>query len=221
MLGIKRIIKMLYYHIRFGTKRVKFNKGCDIGGLRACFEGFNSIGAYSFFSGCIGYGSYIGQNCEIKANIGRYCSISNYVRVIIGNHPTDKFVSTHPCFFSNRKQAGFTYVKENKYEEISLTKDGYHVTIGNDVWIGSDVLLLGGITIGDGAIIAAGAVVTKDVEPYTVVAGVPAKVIKKRFGDEEIIQLLKIKWWNKSKDWIREKADVFEDIDNFIRDFGF
>ena len=91
------------------------------------------------------------------------------------------------------------------------------VNIGNDVWIGDNVYILAGVKIGNGAIIAMGAVVTRDVEPYTIVGGVPAKVIRKRFNDEQIKKLEEIKWWNKSTDWILEHIEDFEDIEKFVR----
>ncbi len=83
------------------------------------FEGGNAIGLGTSFSGEIGYGSYIGKNCDIDAKIGRYCAISNNVTTAIGNHPTDTFVSIHPAFFSTQKQSGFTYSQDDCYKEKS------------------------------------------------------------------------------------------------------
>ena len=179
-------------------------------------EGNNSIGYNSVISGHLGRGSYLGEECMIRGKVGRYCSISNNVRVIIGNHPTEKYVSTHPCFYSTRKQAGFTYVDDTTFEEIKYARDNYHVVIGNDVWIGEGALIYGGVTIGDGAIIAAGAIVNKDVSPYTIVGGVPAKVIRKRFSDEQIEKLLDLKWWDLSEAEILERIMDYKDIDDFL-----
>lgn len=95
---------------------------------------------------------------------------------------------------------------------FQCTFSDYAVEIGNDVWICDGVQIIGGHCIGDGAIIAAGAVVTEDVPPYSVVAGVPAKVIRYRFSSDEIEFLLKLKWWNREEEWIRAHADLFEDI---------
>ena len=87
--------------------------------------------------------------------------------------------------------------------------------IGNDVWIGEDVKILGGVTIGDGALVAAGAVVIRDVPPYTIVGGVPAKVIKSRFEPSQVEFLLKFQWWNKDEDWIKNNVEKFQDITQF------
>lgn len=164
----------------------------------------------------LGYATYIGQNSSLQfTSIGKYCSISSNVSVAIGSHPNNKYVSTHPSFFSTRKQSSFSYVDKDKFNEIKYAKDNYCVCIGNDVWIGSNVTILNGITIGDGAIIGAGAVVTKDVEPYSIVVGVPAKVIKYRFKKNEIDFLLDFRWWNKGESWIKENADLFDDINRF------
>ena len=94
------------------------------------------------------------------------------------------------------------------------------VYIGNDVWIGSDVTILSGVKIGNGAIIAAGAVVTKDVAPYTVVGGIPAKPIKKRFSDEQIAFLEAFEWWNQTPDWLKAHCEIMQNIDMFMKEYS-
>ena len=84
------------------------------------------------------------------------------------------------------------------------------MTIGNDVWIGENAVILGGISIGDGAVIGAGAIVTKDVPPYTIVGGVPAKKIRSRFPDDIVKMLLKIQWWNLEEDILKENIYFFQ-----------
>lgn len=215
---IKSILKRIFYQMKFYNKSVKIFSGCQLSAGKVDFEGMNVLRNNVIFRGRIGYGSYIGEKSEINAIIGRFCSISSEVKTISGTHPTKKFVSTHPCFFSNKKQSGFSYVKKNTFQEdTTVDKEGHLVKIGNDVWIGANVLLLPGIFIGDGAIIAAGSVVTKDVAPYSIVGGIPAKEIKKRFTDEQIQKLLRIKWWDKSLEWISKRAYLFGDIDEFLK----
>lgn len=155
----------------------------------------------------IGKRTSIGRFSKIRdAEIGSYCSISWDVTIGAVSHPLSR-ISTHA--FSYRKMFGIV--------NADITYNHEKTFIGNDVWIGCGAIILSGITIGDGAVIGAGAVVTKDVAPYTIVAGIPAKQIKKRFNDETIDELLKIKWWNLSDEIIAKNIDLFsEDLDNKI-----
>lgn len=210
MAHIKDFIKRIILHSRLKKKNVHLAPGSKVA-FNALFEGYNRVGANSFFAGSMGYASYIGENCHITANIGRFCSIASRVVTVRGNHPTKDWASTHPAFFSTQKQCGMTFVTEEKFAENKPP-----ITIGNDVWIGDSALLMDGITVGDGAIIAAGAVVTKDVGPYSIVAGVPAKEIRKRFPEETVIRLQKAQWWNKSPEWIREHVELFEKVEDFL-----
>lgn len=182
------------------------------------FEGNNVVGKNTVIGGSyIGRNTYIGNETNLsKCQIGRFCSIASCVKVIDNTHPSSVFVSTSPSFFSILKQNGQSFVKENKFEE-HLRIDGYSLIIGNDVWIGTNAVIKGGITIGDGAIIAMGAVVTKDVPPYAIVGGVPAKVIKYRFNEAQIKKLLELQWWNKTDKWLEQHADYFENIDVFLK----
>lgn len=219
------MIKKIKHRIRqmIWQKDMRINNGCIIDKKAyvdcSCnLEGNNRFCRDTIVFNCqIGKGTYFNVETELfNAIVGRYCSIGKNVKTIGGRHPTEDFVSTHPAFFSTAKQAGFTYVKENKYDEYLYVKNHYTVEIGNDVWIGSESRIMGGIRIGDGAIIAAGAVVTKDVPPYAIVGGVPARIIRYRFTDTQIEALIKFKWWDKSDVWIQSHADVFENIESFI-----
>lgn len=138
------------------------------------------------------------------------------------NHPTDTFVSTFLAFYKDtRKVFGYSYYTglQPGFEMYRKTASGYLVDIGHDVWIGADVKIMDGVSIGNGAVVAAGAVVTKDVPPYAIVGGVPAKIIKYRFTPDQIEFLQQFKWWNMPEDWIRENWQMFEDIEKFAEKF--
>lgn len=150
-----------------------------------------------------------------KCKIGKFCSIGDNVKVLAATHPTKDFVSTSPVFFSTACQCLATFSESDLFNEYRRVS-GYGCIIGNDVWIGSNVTIIGGVTIGDGSIIAAGAVVTKDVPPYAIVGGVPADVIRFRFSEGQIKELLRNPWWNKPDEWIRKHAKDFVNIQQFL-----
>lgn len=155
--------------------------------------------------------TYISNNTKIaNTKIGKFSSVGPDVTIGLGKHPSRKFVSTHPIFFSKRSQAGISFADKsyfNEYEPIS---------IGNDVWIGAGSTILDGVVIGDGAIIAAGSIVTNDVDPYTIVGGTPARLIRKRFTNDQIDFLTQFKWWNKDIKWLENNFQQFHDIDRLI-----
>jgi len=212
---IKNIMKKISFIMRKDIK-IKMNVLVD---KNTFLEGYNRLGKFvDIRSSSLGYGSYISDNSNLtKTKIGRFCSIAPNVRVRIGRHPSREFVSTHPAFFSTRKHMLFSFVKENKFEEFKLLKDGYSVVIGNDVWIGSDVIILEGVTIGDGAIVGAGCVISKDVEPYSIYVGNPMKKTRDRFSEDEKTKLLKFKWWNKDITWIKRHSEYFDSVDKFLK----
>jgi acetyltransferase-like isoleucine patch superfamily enzyme len=181
----------------------------------AVLEGKNKVSRGAILNNSfLGYGSYTGINSVLpKTQTGRYTSIASEVKVITGQHPTRLFASTHQAFYStNPGYCILTYTKTQKYAENKFVDDKNFAIIGNDVWIGYGVLIMEGVTVGDGAVIAAGAVVTKDIPPYSIAAGVPAKVKRYRFSEEDIDFLLQLKWWDKDESWIRKAAPCFEDI---------
>lgn len=153
--------------------------------------------------------SYIGNySTVVETDIGSFCSIAD--NCIIGGamHPID-WVSTSPVFYNSKNIMNKNFVKHEF--------NAFHRTvIGNDVWIGNNCLIKSGVIIGDGAIIGMGSTVTKNVESYTIVAGNPAKLIRKRFNDEDIVKLLKIKWWEYNDKEIKEISLKMNNIKLFL-----
>jgi acetyltransferase-like isoleucine patch superfamily enzyme len=216
---IAKIIKLLFFKIKYRRRNVKFLGLSEIG-FHSQFEGNNKIAKGCSFAGTMGYGTYLGGQSRVYGKIGKFCSIAEYVRVIGTTHPVKDYVSTHPAFYSRLKQNGTTYAKAQMFDEFLFADkmNRFPVIIGNDVWIGQGATIVGGITIGDGAIILANATVTKDVPPYAIVGGIPAKLIKYRFDIYTIDILLKVKWWNNSEEWIRNHAESFLDINVFLQE---
>lgn len=184
------------------------------------FEGNNSLQSNTrVYSSKVGKYTYIASNSLIsKTKIGRYTSIGNWVSTGIGRHPTN-FVSTHPLFHSSlaAKSLGFDTFNHigEKFETHKEISSGFYVEIGSDVWIGDRVIIMDGIKIGDGAIVGAGSIVNKDVQPYQIVAGIPARQLKYRFSKDKIDDLLNLRWWNKGEDWIKKNSDSFSNINDF------
>lgn len=199
----------LPHHVTI-QKNVVFNNKTEFGGYNIIRFGVKINNAK------IGKNTYIGNSCDFSnATIGKYCSLGNNIKVIQENHPSKTFVSTSPTFFSTLKQTNRTFADKNYYNEI-LHISNSSVIIENDVWIGNNVLLKGGVTIGNGAIVAMGSVVTKDVPPYAIVGGVPAKIIRYRFSENDIKKLLDFEWWNQNDSWLKENYKKFHNIEDFI-----
>lgn len=218
---IKKKLKRVFVLYKHRNIKLVLNKHSDLD-FNSRFGGANRIGEHSFFKGKMGYGSYIGSHSHLNAQIGKYCCIGSGVHTLSGKHPiANEFVSLHPAFYSVRKQEVETYVTKQLFNEDTYADEEgkVPVIIGNDVLLGYGATIMGGVKIGDGAVVAANATVVKDVEPYTIVGGLPAKLIKKRFTDDQITFLCNFRWWDRDIKWIKENANKFQDIEQFILEF--
>lgn len=168
------------------SARIVFESPVTLGST--AIHSSTAIGAYTYLRGGV-----IGS----LRSIGRFCSVAPGVEIGPGNHPTD-FLSTHP--FQYGASAFSFWPKFRDFDHGKLTVPSEVIksapVIGHDVWIGANCFIARGVTIGDGAVIAAGSVVTKDIAPYAVAGGVPAKVLRMRFSDEIIEKLIQLRWWN-------------------------
>lgn len=140
--------------------------------------------------------AFIDSKQESPVSIGKYCAIAHNLRIRSRNHYTG-YINLQ-CNF------------QNKHEFPSLYTTKGSIVIANNVWIGDNVIILSGVKVGDGAVIGAGSVVTKDIPPYSIAVGNPTRVVKKRFKEEIIEQLIHVKWWDWSEDKIQRNRAFFE-----------
>lgn len=195
------------------SEGVLIGRNCNI--IDCEFGIFNKINHNTYLYKVV-YGDYSYSSINVtimNCKIGKFCSIAQGVCVGLGRHPLTDFVSTHPSFYSTHKQCGFSFSDAQYYDEMGF------VSIGNDVWIGANAIILDDIKIGNGAVVAANSVVTKDVPAYAIVGGTPAKIIKYRFSDEDIIFLEKLEWWDKDVKWLQENFKLMHDISNLKKEF--
>jgi acetyltransferase-like isoleucine patch superfamily enzyme len=164
----------------------------------------------SMVSSTIGDHTYIQKNSKIyNANIGKFCSIASNVTIGPGIHNIIS-VSTHPAFYL------FNTPLVIKFPNCDLFDLKKNITIiENDVWIGENAIIMDGVKVGTGAIVAAGAIVTKDIPPYTICGGIPAKIIRNRFSEDEINYLLESKWWDWPLDIIKCNHLSFQTVELF------
>lgn len=207
---LKRIVYsfyLLFLNLSFLKKIRKEGTSIDksvVGYRNVFFEGKNSVPDKCKFFGKIkvGYKTTLGSSNFFHGNItiGKYCQIGSDVAIHSSSHPIT-YLST--------------YVNKNLFEgQLVNLKKEFQVQIGHDVWIGHGAIIVGNVSIGNGVIIGAGSVVTKDVPPFSVVAGVPARIIRKRFNDNIISEIESLQWWNLSE----VELDKIKNL--FFKDFS-
>ena len=177
---------------------------------------YTQIQAHSVLEGVtIGDFSYCaGYNQICYAEIGKFCSIASFVRINPGNHPAYTRIAQHHFTY----RSGLYGFGEDDADFFAWRKDSF-VKIGHDVWIGHNACIMPGVAVGNGAVIGAGAVVTRDVGPYSVVAGVPAKKVKMRFHSDMIERINQSKWWDWDYETIKERLPDFRNMEDFIRKY--
>lgn len=160
--------------------------------------------------------SYLAGDAQIVySTIGKFCSIASHVRINPGNHPMDRVTQHHSTY--RRVEYGFD--SEDDHAFFQWRRD-HHCTVGHDVWIGHGAVIMPGVTIGTGAVIGSSAVVTKDVEPYAIVVGVPARPVRKRFDDATIAALLRIAWWDWDRATLEARFAELRDVKTFVATYG-
>ena len=192
---INKFIKLIH---RPALRDCEIDKTANVGMASNCIR--IKMGRYSYM------GFY---NSICDTTIGSFCSIASYCAIGGGNHPMDA-VSTSPVFYAGHNSLGKNFANIPEAENQG-------VEIGHDVWIGEAVFINDGVKIGTGAVIGAHSVVTKDVEPYSIVAGAPAREIRKRFDDETIERLLESKWWEWPEEELTAKAKFFNDPKKLLK----
>ena len=191
----------------------------DTANVRDCILGaYTEVGARTqLLEVLLADYSYVVNDSDIAyTTLGKFCSIAAMTRINPGNHPMNRATQSHITYRASAYFSG-----ERDETEFFAWRRAHPVVIGHDVWVGHGAIILPGRTIGTGAVVAAGAVVTKDVAPYAIVAGNPARVIRQRFPAAVAERLLRLAWWNWTHDQLRAALPDFrrETIEGFLNKY--
>lgn len=214
---LKLLFHPLLYHLNSVLKIIKLKQKYRTLKIQGIFRAvncrlgqYNVIAANATLINCNLGDFTIAAKDSLLLNVtmGKFSAAGPGCSIGLPEHPVRKFVSIHNVFYEKRPPCKFTFSDGDYFESYKA------VNIGCDVLIGANAIVKQGVTIGHGAIVGAGAVVSKDVAPYSIVVGNPARHIKYRFSPEEIDQLLKLEWWDKDFLWLKENAEFMRDISN-------
>jgi phosphonate metabolism protein (transferase hexapeptide repeat family) len=186
------------------VKNSEVGKWTEVGAGWSILE--STFGDYSYAAGSDGLIHY--------SHIGKFCSLASHVVINPGDHPMKRVTQHH--FTYRREQYGLG--KDD--EAVFYQRRGAACRLGHDVWLGHGVMVMAGVTVGTGAVIGAGAVVTREVAPYHIVAGVPAKNISQRFADDIIEKLLTSGWWHWSHEQLLDRMEDLTQINRFLEKYG-
>jgi phosphonate metabolism protein (transferase hexapeptide repeat family) len=166
----------------------------------------STFGDYSYTAGDVSI---------IYSQVGKFCSLASHVRLNPGNHPMWRVTQHHATY--RRRDYGFAATDDGEFFDW---RRRHRVTVGHDVWLGHGAIVMPGVSVGTGAVVGAGAVVTRDVPPYTVAAGVPARPLRERFPPRVAERLLAIAWWDWPRDVLEARFDDLNDLDGFLEKYG-
>jgi acetyltransferase-like isoleucine patch superfamily enzyme len=209
-LWLRWLFTCLAYQMRYGGKSVRIEYMAELS--KVSFEGTNKVYKFARLRDVsLGFFSYVSRGTQVyNAEVGKFTCIGPETIIGPGEHPVRGYISSHPAFYSTLAQAGTTFSDQDYVEEIPRT------LIGHNVWIGARVIIRAGVTVGDGAVIAAGSIVVKDVAPYTVVGGAPARVIRDRFDEPVKMLVMASEWWNWPTEKLSKHAAAFRDERKFM-----